>query len=338
MELKQLRKMNTETIKHNKSKQYKTHKVRQTSQKASTHVVKEDRVVPKNVVIETVFGCNAKCIMCPIEMPAKRKKGVMSSVLFKRIIDELAPYYQQIDQIDLFGVGEPLLDKGLPDKVKYAKEKGFQDVGLATNADLLGKGTAYKLFEAGLDNIMISIDGITAEVHEGIRVNTSFERVIKNVKKALALRDECDYQTKFVFRFIRQSYNNHQWFGFKEYWTPLITKPKGDLIIGYNMHSWGGEIEVQKGPSYKPIPGHVACHHLFDRIIILRDGTIPLCCADMHHANYALGNVKNGPLMEIYNNSIINEIRKRHQAGDRLDLDICADCTVLESEMSKDVI
>ena len=58
----------------------------------------------------------------------------------------------------------------------------------------------------------------------------------------------------------------------------------------------------------------------------------------MHHANYTLGNLKNGPLMEIYNNSIINEIRKRHLAGDRLDMDICADCTVLESERCKDVI
>ena len=48
-------------------------------------------------------------------------------------------------------------------------------------------------------------------------------------------------------------------------------KTKGDLTIGYNMHSWGGEIEVQKGPSYGSVPGHVACHHIFDRIIILRD-------------------------------------------------------------------
>ena len=300
-------------------------------------VVRVNDVIPKNIVIETIFGCNASCTMCPIDMPTKRKKGVMSTDLFKRIVDELAPHSKQIEQMDLFGVGEPLLVKDMPDKVRYVKEKGFKNVGFATNADLLSQEIAERIFEAGLDTIMISIDGTTKEIHESIRRKTDFERVVKNVKHALALRDDSRYKTKFVMRFIRQAKNRHQWEDFKGFWKPLISKEKGDIVIGYDIHTWGGEIDVGETPNYLPVPEDVPCHHLFDRLIILSDGTVPVCCADMHQANLPIGNCNDNSPIEIYNNSIVQKIREKHLNGKRFDMKICANCTILESEQAKEI-
>lgn len=297
----------------------------------------DDKIIPRNVIVETIFGCNSSCVMCPINMPTVRKKGLMSEEIFKKSIDGLASYAGAIVQIDLFGVGEPFLDKNIHSKIRYTKSKGFKDVGFATNADLMTSELAQGVFEAGLDTIMISLDGVSAEVHEGIRVNISFTRVVQNVKAAIALRDKHGYKTKFVMRFIRQACNAHEWALYREFWTPLISKEKGDLIIRYDLHSWGGEIDVQKRRDLVSVPKEVSCHHIFDRLIILNDGSVTMCCADMHRGVHILGNVNEDSPIDIFNNTRMQKLREKHLNGGRTDMKICADCTILESESAKEL-
>ena len=297
----------------------------------------EDAVIPENVVIETIFGCNASCSMCPIDMPTRRKKGVMARELFEYIISELSCHREKIKQMDLFGVGEPLLVKDFPEQVRFTKQKGFTNVGFASNADLLTAEVSDRVFAAGLDTIMISIDGTTKEVHESIRRKVNFDRLVGNVIKAIEIRDKQGYQTKFVMRFIRQSINRHQWEGFKEFWSRIISPEKGDVIIGYDVHTWGGEIAIDEEPQHAPVPEEVPCHHLFDRLIVLSDGSIPMCCSDMHQAKHVIGNCNDQSPIEIYNNPSMEKIREIHLSGKRLSMKICADCTILESEQAKEI-
>ncbi len=297
----------------------------------------DDKIIPRNVVVETIFGCNASCVMCPINMPTVRKKGLMPEETFNKSIDGLAPYASAIVQIDLFGVGEPFLDKNILSRIRYTKSRGFKDVGFATNADLMTSELAQGVFEAGVDTIMISLDGVSAEVHEGIRVNTCFTRIVQNVKTAIALRDKYGYQTKFVMRFIRQACNDHEWIPYREFWMSLISKQKGDLIIGYDLHSWGGEIDVQKRRTVAPVSSEVPCHHLFDRLIILNDGSVTMCCADMHRGQHVLGKVNTEGPIEIFNNAMMKKLRKMHLDGQRMRIRMCADCTILESESVKEL-
>ncbi|MGV8121188.1 MAG: radical SAM/SPASM domain-containing protein [Candidatus Xenobiia bacterium LiM19] len=300
-------------------------------------ILSDNRIIPQNVIVETIFGCNSSCIMCPINMPTDRSKGLMDENTFKAAIDGLARYADLIAQIDLFGVGEPFLDVNIDNRVRYAKKRGFRDVGFATNADLMTVELAERVFEAGLDTIMISLDGMTREVHESIRLNTSFPRIVSNVKSAIALRDKNCYKTKFVMRFIRQPKNLHEWDSYREYWTPFLSREKGDLIIGYDMHTWGGEISIDKSPDWSSVPDGLACHHLFDRLIILNDGSVPVCCSDMHSGRSILGNIKDSDPVEVFNNSRMQKMRDMHLSGNRLQIEMCRACTILESESNRQV-
>jgi len=170
------------------------------SDKQNSHLV-----IPERIQIEGVFACNASCIMCPVHAPSERKKGVMKLELFKEIIDKLEPYKEKINKVDLWGLGESLMDKKLHLKIKYAKEKGFKGLAIATNVELLDEETAIKLFEAGLDTIIFSIDGIKKETHEGIREDLNFDRVRENAERAIALRDKGGYATRFVVRLYARS-------------------------------------------------------------------------------------------------------------------------------------
>jgi len=300
-------------------------------------IMSDNSIIPRNVIVETIFGCNSSCIMCPINMPTHRSKGLMDENTFRAAIDGLARYADLIAQVDLFGVGEPFLDVNIHNRVRYAKEKGFRDVGFATNADLMTSELARLVFEAGLDTIMISLDGMTREVHESIRLNTSFPRIVSNVKSAIALRDRNNYRTKFVMRFIRQRKNLHEWDSYREYWASFLSREKGDLIIGYDMHTWGGEISIDKSPDCSSVPHGLVCHHLFDRLIILNDGSVPVCCSDMHRGRSILGNIRDSNPVEIFNNSRMQKMREKHLSGNRLEIKMCSDCTILESESTRQI-
>ena len=74
----------------------------------------------KVVHIESTNLCNFKCSFCP-HTKMKRKKGIMDFELYKKIIDEIKDW--GIEELNLTGFGEPLLDPLLTEKIKYARKK-----------------------------------------------------------------------------------------------------------------------------------------------------------------------------------------------------------------------
>ena len=274
-------------------------------------------LIPRRLTIETVFGCNAKCIMCPIDFPTKRKKQIMSSDMYVSIVDSMAPYASQLEKFDLFGLGEPLLDPHLFDRITYAKRKGFRNIGLSTNGHLLTAAKRELLLKSGIDTIIFSIDGAKKETHEGIRVGTDFDRVVRNCVDTIRLRDECGLRTRFVIRFIRQERNYDEWDAFKLFWLSVISPQKRDFITVYDAHSWGGKVatkfDILKGHLANPEIEAMPCHHL-NNLIILSDGSVPLCSEDWLDSPFRLGNVRDGSPIDIFNCEKFNRIRAVHGA------------------------
>lgn len=296
------------------------------------------KIIPKRLQIETIFGCNAKCIMCPINIPTERKKGLMPLEMTKYILDEMSPYTRTLEKLDFFFLGEPLLDPYIFERIQYAKMKGFRSVAISTNADLLNDDKQVKLLESGVDTVIFSIDGANKETHEKIRLGVNFERVIRNCENIIKKRDSGDYTTRFVVRFIRQDANRDEWAHYKKYWLPKLSKEKNDLLIYYDMNFYGDDSKYSK----KELIGLTddamekrACHMLFDRLIILNDGSVPLCCLDMTQPVYCFGNVKDTTPIDIYNSAKFNEIRKIHLDGKKNTLQICKECTILYNEKSQ---
>jgi sulfatase maturation enzyme AslB (radical SAM superfamily) len=294
-------------------------------------------IIPKRVQIETIFGCNASCIMCPVDAPTSRKKGSMGFKQFCTLIDQLTPYKTEIEKFDLFGIGEPLLDKDIFKKIEYIKNAGFTaSVAISTNADLLTAEKAEALLKTGIDAVIFSIDGFVKETHENIRIGINFDRMLENINYTIHLRNEKKYSTRFIVRFINQPDNAAEWDDYYAYWRERVSKDKGDLIISYDIQSWGGKIGVPEDKILPTIPDNIPCHQISDRLIILQDGTVPLCCADVHEPELDLGSVS-GELspIDIYNSPKFQSIREIHNRGDRKKIRLCRDCTILESELAQ---
>jgi radical SAM protein with 4Fe4S-binding SPASM domain len=296
--------------------------------------------VPVRLTIETIFGCNASCIMCPIDFPARRKKQVMPSDLYRDIVDRMSPWAAEITKFDLFGLGEPLLDPHLFDRIRYARSKGFHHIGISTNADPLNAERRRRLLDSGIDTVIFSVDGIDRDTHEGIRVNTHFDRVVANCLATIRLRDEGGYGTRFVIRFIRQPRNYDQWDRFQEFWLSVISPEKNDFITLYDAHTWGGKVaakaEVLKG-HFDVNLERMPCH-LLNNLIVLSDGSVPLCCEDWLDSPFRLGNVRDRHPMEIFNSRKFERIREVHAEGRKNAIPICRECTVLHSEATRVVV
>jgi sulfatase maturation enzyme AslB (radical SAM superfamily) len=280
-------------------------------------------LVPKRVTIETIFGCNARCVMCPIDAPTERRKGVMPLDLFRGIIDSLVPYRDQLQMMDLFCLGEPLLDPHIFARIRYVKDKGFRNLGFSTNVDLLTEARQRQLLESGIDTVIFSIDGASKATHEGIRRRTDFDRVVAHATGAIRMRNEGGYATRFVVRFIRQEANAAEWPAYREFWAGVISPERGDFIAAYDAHNWGGQV----GDGCGAVAGSMRpCQDIFDVLYILCDGTVPLCRQDWLHPNFNFGNVRDRPPLEIFNAARFHRVRGVHAAGRREQLPMCRTC------------
>jgi MoaA/NifB/PqqE/SkfB family radical SAM enzyme len=151
-------------------------------------------------------------------------------------------YKDKIGYITLHGLGEPLLDRGLPEKVKIAKDMGFKGTGFASNCTHLTENISLELLDAGLDSIICSIDGINKETHEAIRVGTDFDQIVSNVQRFIGLRNKFG-KTRVLVRFIRQEKNRHEFDAFKAYWKAKLDSELGDDVLVFDVHNWGEKLD-----------------------------------------------------------------------------------------------
>ena len=119
--------------------------------------------MPTQLAIETVRACNAKCIMCP-STTMKRPKGVMQTEVHETILRKISQWGAPISLITHAGIGEPLLDKMLEERIRREKEV-FPEAQIIvyTNGGLLDEERARKLIESGVNTVSFSINGFRKE-------------------------------------------------------------------------------------------------------------------------------------------------------------------------------
>lgn len=294
-------------------------------------------LIPKHLQIETIGGvCTAECTMCGYKKTWARQPLVMKNSVYTHILEKFKPYRDQLQYLTLHGLGEPLLDKHLPQKIEIAKKMGFKSIGFATNCTELSEQKSYDLINAGLDTLICSIDGITQQTHESIRRKTNFNEIVSNVKNFLKIRKLISGGGKIIIRFIRQELNKDEWPAFLEFWSLHLDKSCGDQVVRFDIHNWSREpdndyhtVDINRGLQ------NYICTDLFERLLVYANGEVGLCCAD-ENGFFKLGNVIDSDPIEIYNNAIFTYYRTMMQEGKIFDLEHCRTCTVPRSRSLKE--
>ena len=285
-------------------------------------------IVPSHVQIETVNGvCTARCTMCTIGQWT-RKPNVMNFDAFSHILHKFTKWRDEIRSVTLHGCGEPLLDKGLSEKVKITKQLGFKETGFSTNCTLLDEITSASLIEAGLDTIILNIDGVSKKTHEALRVGTDFEQVLSNAKNFIKLRNQSG-KTKIITKFTSYEDNRDEWPQFNEYWSNLLNEDFGDEIDYLEISDW----EKRANEDDKSVDeGNTddnevkICSDPFERLYIYSDGKIGFCCSD-DNGFFEMENIVTSDPIDIFNNEIFTYYRMMMSDGKINELEVCKSCS-----------
>jgi len=276
---------------------------------------------PRKVQIEVTNICNARCSMCPLK-DMKRKTGYMDFELFKKIIDETSQ--RKLRRLILHIMGEPLLHPRIFEMIAYIKKKNpNQPVEFSTNASLLTEEVGNKLIESGLDILNLSIDAVSKEIYEKIRIGLDYEKTMKNIYKFLELIGRNKNKKPLAkIQLIKLPENEPEWDKFKGKWQKYaVDKPYIELCIK-EMGDWGGYLEKRKIANRGL---KVCCGAPFDSLDILWNGDVSFCCLD-YDGQLLVGSVKQQSLKEIWHGEKINRFRQRFIKNNYKGIPLCSTC------------
>ena len=158
----------------------------------------------RKVYVEPTNACNLDCRTC-VRHAWDEPEGFMDWLVYERVVEGLAAAGHEAPTrgaapgcaaaesatVAFMGLGEPLLHPRLVDMVRLATERGLA-TEVTTNALLLDEPMADALVAAGLRQLVVSIDGATAETFGKVRSGASLATVVRNVQHLQDKREFVD--------------------------------------------------------------------------------------------------------------------------------------------------
>lgn len=263
---------------------------------------------PPHLDIEPTMQCNMKCPMCFQQHMHIPKEFCLDFRLYKKIVDECA--HNNLYSIRLCHRGEPLLHPQIVEMVKYAKQKGIKEVFTLTNGLLLNEKLIIALYEAGLDWLQLSIDGVYGN-YERIRQPAKFEDIYAKVKLLHKIRKEQKRLRPIIWIQSLWSVVKHNPEEFINLFAPFVDK------IAFH-------IDFDYGHRFEKDP-HFICYRLWHRMMVMADGYVPMCNSDFLK-DEIVGDAKTQTIEEIWNSEKLNRIRRINLERRRMVLRPCSLC------------
>jgi len=280
---------------------------------------------PPVIVIDTISHCNLKCSKCP-HREFKRRPGIMSWVLYKKIVNEIAEKKPDARVWITFS-GEGGILKDLPEKIAYAKAMGLTDIAFNSNGTLLNEAFSKRLVLAGLDTLMVGIDAFTDKTYRKIRVGGDLEKAVANVLlyKRLLAEHGRENQSLSV-QLIQMPENEHELDDFVAFWTD-----HGVTIKIKPMLSWINNVEAE---NLLQNEDRLPCYWLCSVMAITDTGHVAFCGADLE-CGMPMGDASVNSLEQIWNDRL-KTMRHMHLYGEWEKLpEMCAKCNDWQSGYAK---
>ena len=235
--------------------------------------------------------------------------GYIDMRMYCGIFREYTPY-----SIKLNWRGEPLLHKQLPYLIRIAKDRGVHEVSLNTNGQLLTKDIAQRLANAGLDWLIISVDGVYKDTYESIRIGGDFNLLIQNIINTRMLYDSIKDSPKIRLQICKQPCNENE----LDTWTNFFKKFADKLRIG-NLFDPQGKRGLR-------VTQPKSCNQLWQRLTISWEGNILPCPSD-YMEQYKLGNIKDTLIYDAWHSHQLNYYRNTLSMYGRQALGLCSKCS-----------
>ena len=295
---------------------------------------------PYKLIVDPTNACNLGCPLCPTGLGAsKRKKGILTFDVFKRIVDEAKDY---CIELHLYNWGEPTLNKNLIKMIEYANLNKIW-TRVSSNMSLQYKKNYLEdLVTSGLSLLHIDIDGLDQEVYEKYRKKGDLKTVLNNLKEIIEIKKKYNLTKptlEIAMLAMRQNEHQHNEFlNFKDKFDVDVLKIDK---IQHNPNMDEKWLPTNKELIYKTYDGGIAssnsakdnenkqCHWPWSSMVINYDGGVNPCCIiddpNSDFANFNLNSVK-----EIWNSK--EYISSRSEFGDKSEITKKTICNVCKNQ------
>jgi MoaA/NifB/PqqE/SkfB family radical SAM enzyme len=279
---------------------------------------------PMMLVLSFVYPCNAECPHCPYTnsniRDSYKDAPYMAESIFKKIADEAGPYHAYLR---ISGGGEPMLHPKSVKLLTYAKSVGCK-IGLITNGSAFTEKKTIALLNAGVDMFEFSVDAMDAETYSRVRKGLKWDRLLRNVRKMIELRNRLGSPSKIVASGVNQQGVDID--AVEKYWREEIGV---DNFIKRKFLTWGVNTSLDASRSADPTPyldtNEVPCPFIFERLNIDSRGNVMVCGYDIA-ANTSMGMVSQQSIKDIWHGSGFGHYRDMHLAQKGGDIPMCATC------------
>ncbi|MBU7017734.1 MAG: radical SAM protein [Theionarchaea archaeon] len=279
---------------------------------------------PYSLAFDITSACNLNCAFCSVDSGTPDPDELT--------LDEISPFIEQVKKLkpSPFAIsgGEPLLKKEI--LLHILKEVTSVDdivVTVFTNGTLVTEDYAHQLYDAGLRIARVSLDGHTAEVHDGSRGKKgAFEKTVRGIeylKDVGIFVDITSVISRINYQYLQEIKDFDIHIGDSYGITSVLPVGRGadsDILLNpeerfrvKNVY-WGSEkIQTNISPRNK-------CHTA-QTIYVTANGDI-FPCFYLKSPEVRMGNIRENNLSEIYRTDLVQNLL----ALSVDDMEECSEC------------
>jgi radical SAM protein with 4Fe4S-binding SPASM domain len=238
----------------------------------------------------------------------------MSDELFEAIVEQCRSF--RLDALEPFLQGEPFCDPKILDRLERLHQRlPRTKLRLYSNGHALTPKRIDELVRFDLDHLTISLNALDPVRYHAL-VGLPAERTLANLAYLTEPVRRSRVARQITVRMVRTADTTlAEQDAFIRY-----CRERGVRCLVVGLFNYKGDVH-----SDLPVPGY-PCEHI-DRLDILADGRVTLCCMDQD-AQYAWGNVREQSLLEVYRGKVASRYRSMHRGGQRRDIEPCGQCNL----------
>ena len=291
------------------------------------------RGMPWALSVEPAGFCNLECPECPLGAGVlQRKGGFVSTDLFRKIMNGSQP---QLAWLNLYFQGEPFLNKSLPALISEAKKHKIY-TNISTNGHFLDKENCRKIIDSKLDELIISLDGISNETYSKYRKGGDLSKVMNGITRLVEEKNRLRSPYPLItIQFIVFKHNEHEI-------PDLINLCKTAKIDKLTLKSaqindfGDGSVEpsgIEKYSRYKAdnngkyiMKGRLRnhCFRQWSSAVFSWDGQMVPCCYDKD-LQFSPGNVNDTSLRDLWKGGKLQQFRKQIISNKSV-FEMCRNC------------
>lgn len=286
--------------------------------------------MPFAVSAEVASVCNLRCPECMVgQGKTNRSRKQMDPPLFREILEH---HRRHSFYTNLYFQGEPFLNPALPQIISDASSLGYY-TSVSTNGHFLTEDRCREVISAGLDRLIVSLDGLDQDTYAFYRVGGNWQKVVDGIAVMARIRKEMGAKHPLIVtQFLVNRKNEGQITDFiafarkqgadvAELKTMQVYEESGAEKFlpenqQFNRYNKSGKRQSAfKKRSNRP------CFRLWSHAVYTADGLLVPCCFDKV-PHFPMGNIKGGdPWSSPSMNAFREKVMKQPE-----EIGICSNC------------